>query len=611
MINISKLFLHAVVIALLTCIGKTSCSQCTGPMTASGPTSFCSGSVTLNVPNMGGAAYRWYNGVWPIEGANSSSYTATGSGTYSCIIYTLTCGPVNASNEITINGPPSIVAQGAVTFCSGGNVVMEVNGGSAATNYQWKLNGNSIAGATQLTYTASASGSYTCEVTNPQCGTKTSNALTITSGGTPQVSLIYPYGWNQHLDNCTNINKLFTVPCCAGTYTIKEFYTGTPLYSQSDNEFQIPGTGFYYVELDNGCGTSQSNVAEILDINSNHRILAEGPTTYCSNSQPSYLYVAPIQPFWNTPEWSTPNWNSYTWKRNGVAIPGANAPTFGATQTGWYNCTVANSCGTAQFVDSLYITVNPLPSATITPAGPTTFCSGGSVVLNAPVTANRTYQWKKGANLLSGATLSSYTATTGGNYTVIATNTVTGCSKTTVSATAVAVNALPAATITPQGPTTFCAGGNVVLQANTGAGLSYKWKKATNYISGATLSNYTATTGGNYKVQVTNSNGCSKTSGNVVVSVPCKEGETISSVGDFDFNIYPNPNSGEFTINFSTKPTSLVKIEITNEIGKVVKKFETDDETVVIKETNLAKGIYCLTIRNKDEVVIKKINIVK
>jgi len=42
-----------------------------------------------------------------------------------------------------------------------------------------------------------------------------------------------------------------------------------------------------------------------------------------------------------------------------------------------------------------------------------------------------------------------------------------------------------------------------------------------------------------------------------------------------------------------------------------VKKFETDDETVLIKESNLAKGIYCLTVRNKDEVVVKKINIVK
>ncbi|HKR04006.1 MAG TPA: T9SS type A sorting domain-containing protein [Bacteroidia bacterium] len=253
------------------------------------------------------------------------------------------------------------------------------------------------------------------------------------------------------------------------------------------------------------------------------------------------------------------------------------------------------------------------PSALITPAGPTTFCSGGSVVLNAPAGTNKTYQWKKGANLISGATQSSYTATTGGNYRVIVTNTVTGCSKTTGSAITVTVKALPAATITPQGPTTFCAGGSVVLQANTGAGLTYKWKKGSNYISGATLSNYTATTGGNYRVQVTNSNGCSKVSALVAVSVPCKEGESVKvEEGEsvLDFTVYPNPNLGEFTIKFLKLPSSPIQIELTDEIGKVVKRFETNDETVVVKESTLAKGIYCLIVRNKDEVVIKKITII-
>ncbi len=301
---------------------------------------------------------------------------------------------------------------------------------------------------------------------------------------------------------------------------------------------------------------------------------------------------------------------TYQWKNNGTNISGATNSTYTATVAGSYTVAVTNSCGTATS-SATTVTVNSLPSATITPAGPTTFCSGGSVVLNAPVAANRTYQWKKGANLISGATLSSYTATTGGNYKVIVTNTVTGCSKTTASATIVTVNAKPAATITPLGPTTFCAGGSVVLAANTGTGLTYKWKKGSNFISGATLSNYTATTGGNYRVQVTNGNGCSKVSGLVAVSVPCREGEIISSANNLDFNVYPNPNSGEFTIKFLKPPTSSIQIELTDEIGKVVKRFETNDKIVVIKESNLAKGIYCLTARNKNEEVRRKISVVK
>ncbi|HKR07077.1 MAG TPA: SBBP repeat-containing protein [Bacteroidia bacterium] len=232
-----------------------------------------------------------------------------------------------------------------------------------------------------------------------------------------------------------------------------------------------------------------------------------------------------------------------------------------------------------------------LPSAAITPDGPTTFCSGSSVILNAPVAANRSYQWKKGGTLISGATLSSYTATTTGNYRVIVTNTVTGCSKTTTNAAVVTVNPLPAATITPQGPTTFCAGGSVVLAANTGTGLTYKWKKGTNYISGATLSNYTATAGGNYRVQVTNGNGCSKTSALVAVSVPCKEGEVSIPSSDFNVSVFPNPANSEINIVLSSADN--FEIEIANMLGERI-IIEQNQNRIDI--SMLENGIYFIKI---------------
>ncbi len=320
-----------------------------------------------------------------------------------------------------------------------------------------------------------------------------------------------------------------------------------------------------------------------------------GPTTFCSGG--SVALNA-----------NTGTGLTYQWKKNGTNISGATNSAYTASATGSYSVAVTNSCGSATS-SATTVTVNPLPSATVTPAGPTTFCSGGSVVLNAPTGANLSYQWKKGGTLLSGATLASYTATTGGNYRVIVTNTVTSCAKTTTSATVVTVDK-PAATITPQGPTTFCAGGSVVLAANTGTGLTYKWKKGNAYIPGATLSNYTATTAGTYKVEVTNSNGCSKLSSGVTVTVPCREGDMVSE-NNFEVNVYPNPNSGVFTVEFLNKPGAPLQIEITDEMGRVVKRIETTEQAVSFNESNFARGVYSLIVRNHEKMIVKKISIMK
>jgi hypothetical protein len=85
------------------------------------------------------------------------------------------------------------------------------------------------------------------------------------------------------------------------------------------------------------------------------------------------------------------------------------------------------------------VTVNALPTATITAATATTFCQGEGVVLNASTGTGLTYQWFNNASAISGATSASYTATTSGSYTVVVTNAST-CSSTS---TAIDVTAVP------------------------------------------------------------------------------------------------------------------------------------------------------------------------
>ena len=174
------------------------------------------------------------------------------------------------------------------------------------------------------------------------------------------------------------------------------------------------------------------------------------------------------------------------------------------------------------------ITVNSLPSATITTTTPTTFCQGGSVVLTANTGTNLSYVWNNNGSAISGATSSTYSANLSGSYTVTVTNSATNCSSTSATVV-VTVNALPNAVITTSTPTTFCDEDSVVLTANTGTNLSYVWKKNGIIISSETNSDYTATVAGNYSVIVTNSIGCSNTSALIAVVVNPKSNPELDS----------------------------------------------------------------------------------
>jgi subtilisin-like proprotein convertase family protein len=109
------------------------------------------------------------------------------------------------------------------------------------------------------------------------------------------------------------------------------------------------------------------------------------------------------------------------------------------------------------------LTVNPLPVATISPAGPLTICQGGSVTLTAG--AADQYLWNYGP------VSQSVNINAGGSYSVTVTN-AQGCSATSAP---VIVNELPLPVATISGNTTLCSGGNTILQllGTPGATVTY------------------------------------------------------------------------------------------------------------------------------------------
>jgi hypothetical protein len=461
---------------------------CTPPgatITPSGPTAFCTGgSVSLDANTGTGYTYQWSLGGTPISGATNASYVTSTGGNYTVLVTSGACNSTSSVTTVTVSSPPSaiITPAGPTTFCTGGSVVLNASTG-AGFSYQWQLGGGPILGATTSSYTATAAGNYSVLITNASGCSATSGLTTVTTNPSPTATAT-PGGPTTF---CAGGSVLLTAGSGTG-YTYQWQLGGTPVSGASLISYTATASGNYAVVVTrSGCSATSGTIAVTVNPAPPATVTPSGPTAFCSGGSV-------------TLNASTGAGLSYQWRLGGTPISGATTSSFTASIGGNYTVFVTNSTGCTATSAITTVSVGTVPTATITPGGPTTFCTGGNVVLNGSTGTGYTYQWQLGGTPISGATNVSYTAFAAGNYTLVVSN--SGCSATS-AATTVTITPGPGSTITPAGPTTFCAGGSVILDANTGVGLSYQWLKDGVNISGATLASYTATTSGSYTVIVT------------------------------------------------------------------------------------------------------------
>ncbi len=208
---------------------------------------------------------------------------------------------------------------------------------------------------------------------------------------------------------------------------------------------------------------------------------------------------------------------AYQWKKNGNNVGTGSTYSSSSLANGdQITCVLTSNanCITTTTATSNTITVHVIPSPTpptITPNGATTFCSGGSVTLNA--TGGSSFSWS------NGVTTSSITVNASGTYTVSNPAGANGCPATSAPIT-VTVNPLPNVTVTPSGSTSLCTGQSVTLSVPTGN--TYLWSTS------ETTSSITVTQQGNYKVTVTTANNCSAVSTTTNVTVNSNVTPTVT-----------------------------------------------------------------------------------
>jgi hypothetical protein len=154
---------------------------------AVGSTVICTGNnVTLNAsPVSSGSTtymYQWKRNGIDIAGATGSSLVVTMGGDYTVMITATSVVPNKTAESIPVTvtavAPPMAVvtANGALTFCTGSNLVLNA-GTVPGVTYQWQLNGANIPGATGNTYNVTGAGTYSVIVKNIGCATTSGNTL--------------------------------------------------------------------------------------------------------------------------------------------------------------------------------------------------------------------------------------------------------------------------------------------------------------------------------------------------------------------------------------------------------------------------------------------------
>lgn len=683
-------------------------------ITYNGTTTICQGDTVLLSTNTGvGYSYQWKKNNININGATNSTLGVTTTGTYSVVLYLGTCTSNSNSVTVTVNPSPAtpiISANGNLDICQGQSVVLT---SSSSSNNYWSnyLTSQSIQVTQGGIYTVTVTSNGCSSVSAPVTVTNATPVINVTSsqnnvcpGSQVQLNVSTSSGFTESFDPVNNSNwTSFTGTIgtfCSIVSGNSLYFNGSTLREAITNNLNTSsgGTISFFLKIayttTGICEMADTGEDVILQYSTDNGITWQLLSTYYAGTSTYDNFVQISVPIPGNAmtsstkfKWSQPNnsgsgydtWAlenivittggsgsnyNYAWSpSSGLSNPAISNPTATVNSDITYIVTVTNPNGNCQSTGGISITTN-LVGAEITPNGPTTFCSGGSVVLSANNSGY--YYWS------TGAVTQNITVSTSGNYSVTVTN-PSGCSGMYISTpVTITVTTTPTAVITPAGPLTACQGEVINLSANSGSSFiwstgattqniqvlqsgnysvtisnaggcvgtavsspvsvtfwqipaspvisqsgnilnsspasTYQWYSNNIIIYGATSQSYTVSATGIYTVEITDANDCSTTSGPYYVS-------TVNNIStdysDISFQIMPNPFYNEALISYSLPVADKVSIVVFDLLGKKVKTvidgvYHTSGQYTE-KFSLLIPGTYIIIYNTSKEHRLKKI----
>lgn len=470
-------------------------------------------------------------------------------------------GGCTASASFTIKKEPSplaIALSDTIVPCGSASLSLSVGVTNGVKPYQYRLNNGTY--STINSFSNLVPGKYLLSVKDSVNCTKEMQ-FTILQGGPPRLNISSPFAL------CSGATLDLTAPAIAAgsdpglSYT---YWSDTAALQQLANPSAVTAAGTYYIKATapGGCFTIKPAVVSIVEQPKTPVITTESSVQVCQGDSVILRSSAAA---------------NYQWFRNNTIITGATAQTYTVTQPGDYEVHIANACFTAAS-NTIAVSITPTPSITAT--GPTTFCSGSSVVLTSSSPSGN--QWFRNDIAITDSTSQTLTVKEGGNYTVR----VTTASCTSSASNILAVTLKP----TPAAPHISQSGNSLQSSVPNGN----QWYKEGIIISGATGQTYTATAVGVYTANVTNS-GCTSPFSNTIALA------TLSTSNALDSNVKsgPNPTQNFLEIKYTGASPSYI-VNVLDLQGNVLIRLEVFVKNYLLDMRDLVPGYYVVQIITPD-----------
>ncbi|WP_276978846.1 T9SS type B sorting domain-containing protein [Flavobacterium filum] len=499
-----------------------------------------SATVTATPGAAGTYSYAWTVPTGATAPGDVATFNTTVAGVYSVIITdTVTgCVSTSASGTVTINPNPTVTVN-SPTVCDGASATVTATPGVAGTySYAWTVPAAATAPGDVATFTTTIAGVYSVIITDTVTGcVSTSASGTVSLSTNPTVTVN-----SQAVCQGTPATVTAT-PGAAGTYNYTWSVPAGFTNPGNVATFTTTVAGVYSVIItDTTTNCVSPSASGTVTVNPNPTVTVNSPAV-CAGASAT-VTATPGAAGTYSYAWTVPT---------GATAPG-DVATFNTTVAGVYSVIITNTVtGCVSTSASGTVTINPNPTVTVnSPA----VCAGASATVTATsgTAGTYSYAWTVPTGAANPGNVATFTTAIAGVYSVIITNTTTGCISTSASGT-VTVNPNPTVSVNSA---TVCTGTIVTMTATPGTAgtYSYAWTVPSGVANPGNVASFTTTTAGTYSVVITNTvTNCVSVSASGTITLLPLPTATIAG----NITICP---TAEATVTFTGTPNTTVEYSV-------------------------------------------------